>query len=167
MTKRETLEAAIQATCQDRQAQHGEAADTFTRIAAVWEGYLKAKGQPVTVTAWDVGHMMTLFKIARSLCNPALDDNYVDAAGYVALTAELAHKDRLVFGHGWQYAGGKCPLPVEDGEAGEFLPMPDPCDCGSVWLEIHMVVDQDESYYECVKCGKRYPMYDERHETNG
>ncbi len=69
----------------DRQADYGDAAESFDRIATMWSAYLGA-----TVKAHDVAAMMALLKISRSLESPTKGDSWTDLAGYAALGAELA-----------------------------------------------------------------------------
>lgn len=78
------LDAAKGLVCKARQDQHGNPENTFAEIAKLWSGYLDREISPTEV-AW----MMVLFKAARSKCNPAHADNYIDAAGYAALAGEL------------------------------------------------------------------------------
>jgi hypothetical protein len=78
------LDLARQAITVDRAATHGKAEDSFGLIAAYWSAHLDAK-----VTAADVGTMMALFKLARAKGNPGHLDNWTDAIGYCALTAEI------------------------------------------------------------------------------
>lgn len=78
------LASANQAISVDRATTHGNAESNFSLIAAYWSAHLDAN-----VTAQDVATMMTLFKLARAKGNPAHLDNWVDAAGYAALGAEI------------------------------------------------------------------------------
>ena len=79
------LDLAKQAITVDRAATHGKAEDTFGLIAAYWSAHLDTN-----VTAADVGTMLALFKLARAKGNPGHLDNWTDAIGYCALTAEIA-----------------------------------------------------------------------------
>jgi hypothetical protein len=79
------LHLAEQAITVDRAATHGKAEDSFGLIAAYWSAHLDH-----TVTATDVGTMLALFKLARAKGNPGHLDNWTDAIGYSALTAEIA-----------------------------------------------------------------------------
>lgn len=89
MDRRTTLEVAIRCVCHDRQDQHGNPENTFQQIADYWNTFLNHKG-PRPLRGEDVAIMMNLFKVARSEMNPANEDNYVDACGYMALASELA-----------------------------------------------------------------------------
>lgn len=84
MTKRSDILAQADALINgDRQADYGPPAENFARIAAIWSVIL---GHPVT--AAQVCHCMAGLKLAR-LVNGRHDDSAIDAAGYIALGAEL------------------------------------------------------------------------------
>ena len=85
MIRAEILDAARQMVTEDRERDHGSPRITLGRVAALWESYL---GMPITLT--DVAWMMVLLKIARAQENSDNDDNFVDAAGYAALAAEMS-----------------------------------------------------------------------------
>jgi len=68
----------------DRQEDYGEAHESFEAISRMWGAYLGTH-----IEGRDVAHMMALLKIAR-LRNGPHDDSSCDAAGYMALGAELA-----------------------------------------------------------------------------
>ena len=84
MDRVEILEAARHLITEDRHHDHGDAHDTFHKIAVLWESYLD-----VPITVGDVALMMVLLKVARSQQNSKNFDNHVDIAGYAALAAEL------------------------------------------------------------------------------
>jgi uncharacterized protein DUF6378 len=84
MDRVEILDAARHLISEDRHRDHGDAHDTFRKIATLWESYLDV---PITVS--DVGLMMVLLKVARAQQNSKNFDNHVDIAGYAALAAEL------------------------------------------------------------------------------
>lgn len=71
-----------------RQQEYGDKVKCFSRIAAMWGGYL---GRQLTV--FDVAHMMILLKIARN-GNQYKRDSMVDVAGY-AYCADLMHDQFL------------------------------------------------------------------------
>lgn len=71
--------------CGPRQADYGPPAESFGRIAAMWSAFLGRR-----VTPAQVAGCMALVKLARLAHDPAHRDSAVDAAGYVALLAELA-----------------------------------------------------------------------------
>ena len=72
----------------DRARQHGDALAAHTNIAVLWSAYL---GMPIT--ARDVALMMVLLKIARTKTGTFNADDYIDAAGYAAIAAEVAGCD--------------------------------------------------------------------------
>ena len=59
-----------------------------TNIAALWSAYL---GMPIT--ARDAALMMVLLKVARTKTGAFNLDDYVDAAGYAGIAAEVAGHD--------------------------------------------------------------------------
>lgn len=70
----------------NRADQYGTASIMFKRIADFWNTYLGVD----LIKAHDVGHMMALMKIARSVKDPKHFDSAVDAAAYIALAHEVA-----------------------------------------------------------------------------
>lgn len=83
MTRKETLDEALRCVCSDREA-YGTPEDNFSRIARLWEDYLRHPIYP-----HDVAAMMALLKIARIASGAPKMDNWVDLAGYAACGAEL------------------------------------------------------------------------------
>ena len=81
----------------DRQQSYGNPDDTHGVIADLWNGYLQAmlsaNDYPVgpwpTLEPKDVALMMVLFKIGRELNGAGSADNLIDAAGYIALAADM------------------------------------------------------------------------------
>ena len=74
----------------ERPDTHGEAEDSFERIAHLWNGYLVSEEffDP-NITSEDVCNMMMLLKIARNAEGHYHKDNYVDLAGYAENGARL------------------------------------------------------------------------------
>lgn len=68
----------------DRRESHGDPKQSFERIAALWSAYTG-----VTLSARDVAMMMALLKIGRTCYGKNNDDDYVDAAGYIAIASEV------------------------------------------------------------------------------
>ena len=68
----------------DRAEPHGAVDENFKNVGDLWAGYL---GREISLL--DVGNMLALLKIARTKTNAGHRDNYVDAAGYVALNGEV------------------------------------------------------------------------------
>ena len=88
MNRKEVLQQAEQCITQDRAATHGNAEDSFSSIAELWEWWLIQRDFG-PLTAYDVAMMMSLFKHARAASNKAHADNFVDAIGYLALASEM------------------------------------------------------------------------------
>ena len=94
MNRSRLLDTAKQIITQDRNVQHGEPEDSFSRIAGHWSWWLQDKLRPdVMLTAYDVAQMMVGFKQARACHNPSLADTHIDAAAYAALAGEIALSD--------------------------------------------------------------------------
>ncbi len=86
------LYEAFKTTNGERQDSYGAPEDSFKIIASFWTTYLEDKYEiNEDIDSLDVAHMMTLFKIARMLGQKPNRDNYIDAAGYLAIAA-----DRLI-----------------------------------------------------------------------
>lgn len=71
-----------------RQIEYGDKKECFTRIANMWAGYLG-----VSVSPFDVVHMMIMLKLARNV-NKYKRDSMVDVAGY-AYCADILHDEIL------------------------------------------------------------------------
>jgi hypothetical protein len=85
----EILDTARHLITGDRQADYGDARENFEAIARLWSAYLGT-----SVRASDVGALMTLFKLARHRTGNFKPDNYVDAAGYIALAGEVKEMEQ-------------------------------------------------------------------------
>lgn len=94
MQAKEVLTTAASLIGGDRAEQHGDMGHVHIAIATLWVGYFYAKGDEVVITPTDVANMMELLKIARRLCGEYNADDYIDAAGYAAIAAELAEPMR-------------------------------------------------------------------------
>lgn len=91
MTREEILTAAEKCVCGDRDEQYGSPENSFTAIAALWNAFLWARGEPsALLTASDVAAMMVLFKIGRIATGQSKDDNWIDIAGYAACGGEIS-----------------------------------------------------------------------------
>jgi len=90
-TRANLLDIAKNHVTKDRQADHGDAEDNFTRIAGYWSVHLG-----VPIAAHDVAVMMALLKVARIKSNPEHADNWVDGAGYFACGGEVALRDKEI-----------------------------------------------------------------------
>lgn len=92
MNRSHILETAESHITTDRAATHGSAENSFSDMAGGWNWWcsIRASG---TFDSHDVAVMMTIFKIARIAGNAGHADNYIDAAGYIALAGEIAGAD--------------------------------------------------------------------------
>lgn len=79
----------------DRQQSYGNPEDTHRVIAEMWSGFMRAKistgviDYHAMISPKDVALMMVLFKIGRELNGAGSADNLIDAAGYIALAADM------------------------------------------------------------------------------
>jgi len=73
----------------ERQTAYGNPEDSFGIIAEYWETYLGSIGFSVKLRKSDVTLMMSLFKHARMSGQKYTEDNFVDAAGYLGLSADF------------------------------------------------------------------------------
>jgi hypothetical protein len=85
MKRTEILDSATNLVATTRQAEYGDAAESFGLISGLWSEYLGHDIKPADVCA-----MMVLLKLARAKHRPAHEDSWVDIAGYAALAAEVA-----------------------------------------------------------------------------
>lgn len=75
----------------DRDRQHGQKHDNFSRIANMWNAWLRTRRDPAApLDAHDVGVMMTVMKLARTQSGNFNIDDYVDACGYAACAGEVS-----------------------------------------------------------------------------
>ena len=88
MPRKDILEKATNATCNDRNTTYGEPYDNLgclVELKAVYDKYAKGKYSPVHDEA--IGHV--LGKIARiAVGKPGHTDNYIDGAAYLAIAGE-------------------------------------------------------------------------------
>lgn len=88
-TREVTLTTAASLVSGDRAKDYGDAAESFTRLAALWSPILG-----VDVTPEQVALCLTQLKVSRLVVTPAHADSWVDAAGYIALGSEIAARGR-------------------------------------------------------------------------
>lgn len=92
-TKRQQiLEEAVTIITADREKSYGKPEDSFDAISEYWSVYLHQRGlmsYDRRLNSKDVAMLMTLLKIARMKHKFKLD-NFVDAAGYIAIAGELS-----------------------------------------------------------------------------
>ena len=89
MNRLETLKAAAECVCGNREEDYGRPEDNFAAIAALWTAYTGTD-----VTPKDVAMMMALLKIARAKAG-SKPDTYVDLAGYAACVAEISAREQM------------------------------------------------------------------------
>ena len=87
MNRRETLATAARLVHGDRQDDYGTPQENFPRIAALWEPIFG------NVTPVKVALALNQLKVARLIHTPDHADSWVDAAGYIAIGAELATEE--------------------------------------------------------------------------
>lgn len=91
MTRRSTLETALDYVVNDRNIDNGDPEDNFGSIAELWTYWLRRKyNVEFSVTPTDVAMMSLMIKIARLLVSESKADNWIDIAGYAACGAETA-----------------------------------------------------------------------------
>lgn len=79
-----------------RQDQYGNPESSFTIISEFWTVYMTNKQKrPDALLGFigrkDVALMMALMKIAREMNGAGKEDNMIDAAGYIALAADMSN----------------------------------------------------------------------------
>lgn len=96
MTRKETLEKAIECVCGQRELDYGSPENNFETVGLLWSTYLCAAHPDYTlkfplngITPKDVAVMMALLKVARIATGKA-EDSFVDLAGYAACAGEIA-----------------------------------------------------------------------------
>lgn len=102
MNRLDTLKAAAECVCGDREQDYGSPENNFRTIASLWNSYLYGAGlmENPTPHVWkgikpkDVAAMMALLKVARIAGNRPKPDNWVDLAGYAACGAEISARDQ-------------------------------------------------------------------------
>jgi hypothetical protein len=88
MNRTHILETANEYVTRDRAATHGDAEDSFGKLAAIWGARLGVHIRPDQVAI-----MMLDLKTVRAWDNPKHQDNWIDMAGYAACGGEIASKD--------------------------------------------------------------------------
>jgi len=85
MRARDVCRRAADLVSGDRARQYGDARLLHARIATLWSAHLGH-----SITPHDVALLLLLLKVARTTGGTFNPDNYIDAAGYAAIAAELA-----------------------------------------------------------------------------
>ena len=88
MNRTHILETANEYVTKDRASTHGDAEDSFSKLAALWGARLGVHLRPDQVAI-----MMLDLKTVRAWDNPKHQDNWIDMAGYAACGGEIASKD--------------------------------------------------------------------------
>jgi hypothetical protein len=91
LTISENVLAEASHTIRERNRQHGHTEQSFRMIAEMWSNYIAhayTMRHEEKLRPYDVAQMMAMVKIARSVYGYS-QDNYTDAAGYIALAAML------------------------------------------------------------------------------
>ena len=89
MGRDEILRLAREAVS-DRGRRYGKPEDNFSRIATLWNGWLRIR-KDGELGAMDVAVMLALMKVGRIAGNgKGHIDNFVDVAGYASCAGELA-----------------------------------------------------------------------------
>jgi len=90
MRAADLLQTASQLVSETRAATHGDAHANHWNIARLWNAFLSIRPEPaVPLSPRDVAMMMALLKIARTQLGDHNPDDYVDAAGYIAIAQEV------------------------------------------------------------------------------
>jgi hypothetical protein len=89
MNRHEAHQAVGQAVLKDRATTHGAPEQSFAAIAHLFNFYLDRRAVKGPLMPFEIGILMTFFKMARATANPTHDDNFVDVAGYAICTPEL------------------------------------------------------------------------------
>jgi len=84
MNREQVLTTAETLVNGPRARDYGEPRTNFGRIAELWAPILGVPIDPAQVAL-----CLTQLKIARLIHSPAHEDSWVDAAGYIALGAEI------------------------------------------------------------------------------
>jgi hypothetical protein len=72
----------------DRAVTHGDKAANLGNIATIWNAWFRMTGA-TELTGADVAELMELLKVARRHSGTYNVDDYIDGAGYAAVTGEL------------------------------------------------------------------------------
>ena len=93
MNTTEILEKTKKLVSASRHDKHGDKVINHENIARLWTGYLVNKFKlNFVILPEDVANLMSLLKIARTQAGAFNLDDHVDAAGYAAISGEIAFK---------------------------------------------------------------------------
>ena len=116
--KQDVLETALNLVTKDRNQTHGDPKENFSDTALLWSTYL---GFPIS--AEQVTMCQVLLKVSRTKFGKFNQDDYIDMAGYAALSCELAPQIPANIGIEAQELLGTSTLtytPETQRSAGEF-----------------------------------------------
>lgn len=92
------LATANKLTHGERNVNYGSPTSNMLAFASLLQGYFEARGfdSSSTIDSEDAAWIMVLAKMARTVdhSRPLHNDNYIDAAAYVAMAGECAADDR-------------------------------------------------------------------------
>ena len=93
MNSTDILEKTKKLVSESRHDKHGDKTINHENIARLWTGYLQNKFKlALIILPEDVANLMSLLKIARTQAGSFNLDDHIDAAGYVAISGEIAFK---------------------------------------------------------------------------
>jgi|TARA_R100001530_G_C4303661_1_gene151161 hypothetical protein len=99
MKSTDVLDKAKNLLSEDRAKTHGNKIINHENIARLWTAYFQNKYKlNFIILPEDVASLMTLLKLARTQAGNFNLDDYIDAAGYVAIAGEIAqgrHNQRI------------------------------------------------------------------------
>lgn len=84
--RREVLDTAARLITQDRNGTHGDYGLEAQRIGSMWGALLRL---PEPIPPRTVAAMMIALKLARATAGTPHADDWIDAAGYAALAAQI------------------------------------------------------------------------------
>ena len=88
MNRKDLLKEAANLIYNDRQKDYGTPQVNHDRIAKLWSVVLGIEIEP-----WQVALCMNQVKVSRLVESPHKEDNWVDAAAYIAIGGELATEE--------------------------------------------------------------------------
>ena len=88
MNRKDLLKEAANLIYNDRQKDYGTPQVNHDRIAKLWSVVLGIEIKP-----WQVALCMNQVKVSRLVESPRKEDNWVDAAAYIAIGGELATEE--------------------------------------------------------------------------
>ena len=91
MNRTDILETAISLTNGARDNTYGDPFANHTKLAALITAFLGFQISPMQAAV-----ILVLVKIARMSVSPLHNDNYVDAAAYVAIAGECANRSASI-----------------------------------------------------------------------